>query len=44
MRIERYPQELHKRLVQLGTGFAEATLAIEDLGPQAALTHARPVP
>lgn len=37
MRIERYPQELHKRLVQLGTGFAEATLAIEDLGPQAAL-------
>ena len=32
MRIERYPQELHKRLVQLGTGLAEATLAIEDLG------------
>lgn len=37
MRIEVYPQELHKRLIQLGTGFAEATLAIEDLGPQTAL-------
>ena len=42
MRIERYPQELHKRLVQLGTGFAEATLAIEDLGPQAALPMLAP--
>ena len=42
MRVERYPQELHKRLVQLGTGFAEATLAIEDLGPQTALPMLAP--
>ena len=42
MRIERYPEELHKRLVLLGTGFAEATLAIEDLSPQAALPMLEP--
>ena len=44
MRIERYPQELHKRLVQLGTGFAEATLAIEDLGTTSSTPYARPLP
>jgi len=42
MRIERYPEELHKRLIQLGTGFAEATLAIEDLSPQTALDMLEP--
>jgi tetratricopeptide (TPR) repeat protein len=42
MRVERYPEELHKRLILLGTGFAEATLAIEDVSPQAALDMLEP--
>ena len=42
MRLERYPQELHKRLIDLGTGFAEATLAIEDLSPQVAFDMLTP--
>ena len=37
MRLEKYPLELRKRLISLGTGFAEATLAIEDISPTVAL-------
>ncbi|MEC7987243.1 MAG: hypothetical protein VX278_18885 [Myxococcota bacterium] len=37
MRLEKYPLELRKRLISLGTGFAEATLMIEDGAPNIAL-------
>jgi len=42
MRVESYPKDLRKRLVELGAGFAEAALEIEDGNPQRAFNLLSP--